>query len=365
MKNRCRTLILAAAVLAAACSSRAVMDVTVAQAPSSEIVIKQLDINVYKLLDTVKTDASGRFRYRVDLKEGQPEFIYLFRGDTRIASLLLSAGDRVSVTADTLGNFTVVGSPESEKLRDNELAYTRFIAAMDKEDDPRKVYAMFVDHYRGSVRYVMENPTSLTVVPVLLEQLDAYTPVFCQYSDAIIFRKACDTLRTAYPDSRYVKALENETARRENVLKMHFMVENAGTMPYPELDLPDVNGRRTALSSIGAKAVLLHFWDSSDATHKMFNVERLLPHWKKWHPLGFEIYAVDLNPDKAAWASVVKAQELPWINVNDGRGGASPAAMLYNVATVPASFLLAEGGISASEFVGEDSLDKELKRILK
>lgn len=363
MRN-CRFIIAAALVLAA-CSPRASIEGTVSQAPSSQVIVKQLDINVYKLLDTVKTNAAGQFRYSLKVAPGQPEFVYLFHGDTKIASLLLSAGDRVKVIADTLGNYSVEGSPESGKLRDNELAYTRVMSAMAAEEDSRKVYSMFVDHYRSCTRYVMENPASLTSVPVLMEQLDAYTPVFCQYSDAIIFRKVCDTLKTVYPDSKYVKALEKETVRRENALQMHYMVEKAGAMGYPELNLPDVNGNRVALSGVPAKAILLHFWDSSDATHKMFNVEKLLPHWRKWHDKGFEIYAVDLNPDKASWASIVRAQELPWINVNDGRGGASPAAMLYNVSSVPASFLLIDGSISASSLAGEDALEKELKRVLK
>ena len=357
--------VLAAAVVLAACTPKAQIDCTVAQAPSSQVIVKQLDMNVYKVLDTVKTNAAGRFRYSLEVKEGQPEFIYLFRGDTKIASLLLSAGDKVSVTADTLGAFEVQGSPESVRLRDNEKAYGRFLSVMDSTSDPKALYAAFVEHYRANTRYVMENAGSLTVVPLLFEQLDAYTPVFCQYSDAILFRKACDSLKTVYPQSRYVRALEKETERRENAMKMQYLVENASAKGYPDISLPDVNGRRTPLSEVESRAILLHFWDSSDATHKMFNLDVLKDIWNKWHDRGFDIYAVDVNPDKAAWAAVVKAQELPWINVNDGRGIASSAVMLYNVESIPASFLLVDGNLSASSLDGAVALDKELQRLLK
>ena len=87
--------------------------------------------------------------------------------------------------------------------------------------------------------------------------------------------------------------------------------------------------------------------------------------WKRWHDKGFEIYAVDLNPDKSAWASVVKAQQLPWINVNDGRGWTSSSVVMYNVETVPASFLLVDGALSGASLAGENALEKELGRILK
>ena len=360
MRN-CRFLLLPVLILAA-CSPKASIDCTISQAPGAAVEVRLLDMNTYKVLDTLKADASGRVRYKVDVKPGQPEFIYK---DTKIASLLLEAGDRVSVEADTLGNYTVHDSPESSALQANELEYVRFQKAMDTETDPAELGRIYIDHYRTNVRYIMDHPVSLTVVPLFFEQLDANMPVFNRYTDAILFRKAVDTLKTVYPDSRYVAALENETKRRENIMQMQSLVNKAEVRGYPDLTLPDINGERVSLSSLPAKAVLLHFWDSSDATHKMFNLDRLLPHWQRWHDKGFEIYAVDVNPDKSSWASVVKAQQLPWINVNDGRGWSSSAVVLYNVETVPASFLLAEGGISTASLAGENALEKELTRILK
>lgn len=363
MRN-CSFLLLPALLLAA-CTPKAGIDCTVAQAPGASIEVRRLDLNTYKVLDTLKTDASGRVRYSVEVKPGQPEFIYLFYKDTKIASLLLEAGDRVSVEADTLGNFTVQGSPQSVALQGNEQAYVRFQKAMDAAATPAELNRIYIDHYRANVRYIMDHLGSLTVVPLFFEQLDEYSPVFSRYTDAILFRKALDTLKTVYPESRYVAALESETRRRESAMQMQTLVDAAQVRGYPELDMPDINGKRVALSSLPARAILLHFWDSSDATHKMFNLDRLLPHWKRWHDKGFEIYAVDLNPDKSAWASVVKAQQLPWINVNDGRGWSSSSVVMYNVETVPASFLLVDGALSGASLAGENALEKELGRILK
>ena len=78
--------------------------------------MKLLNVNRYDVLDTVKTDASGKFSYKVNVEKGQPEFLYVYHNDKRVASLLLEAGDKVNVTADTLGNYTVEGSEESARL---------------------------------------------------------------------------------------------------------------------------------------------------------------------------------------------------------------------------------------------------------
>lgn len=352
-------------LLLAACSPKAGFELNLAQAPEAPVVVALLDFNTFKVLDTVTTDAAGRARYALDVKAGQPEFVYLFCKDRKIASLLLSEGEKAKVTADTLGNFEVEGSPESVRLRDNEREVARFAAAMDAAETPAEMSSEFIKHYRACVRYVLENPTSLTVIPVLYEQLDEYTPVFCQHNDAILFRKTVDTLKTVYPESRYVNALEKETERRESAMKISSLVGETEPKGYLDLNLPDYNGNRTSISGLDARVVLLHFWDSSDAAEKMFNVDVLKPVWEQWHSRGFEIYAVDLNPDKSAWASVVKAQELPWINVNDGRGPASSAVMLYNLSGTPTSYLLADGELTTATIDGASSLRRELQRLLR
>ena len=124
-------IMLAAAVFAvAACGSKAKIDGTLESAPSSEVIVKLLEVNRYEVLDTVKTDAAGKFSYKVAVEKGQPEFVYLFYKDTKVASLLLETGDKVRVSADTLGKFTVEGSEESAKLAQIEQDYAAALATL-------------------------------------------------------------------------------------------------------------------------------------------------------------------------------------------------------------------------------------------
>jgi hypothetical protein len=230
-------------------------------------------------------------------------------------------------------------------------------------EDPAELASAYISHYRECVRYVLEHPRSLTVVPVLFEQLDAATPVFSQYTDAIIFRQAADSLREQYPQSRYVQALEKEASRRENALNMQTLIAGAMELGYPDLEMPGSTGAKVRLSDLDSKAVLVHFWNSADAADKMFNLDVLLPIWEKWGGKGLQIYAVDINPDKTVWGMVINAQKLPWVNVNDGMGGLQ-ATSLYNVQELPATFLLVDGELSGSAISGEAALRKELSKIL-
>lgn len=358
------SLLMAAAALTA-CGQKAEISGTVAGAPDSEIIVKQLDINVYSVLDTISTGADGSFRYKVDVKKGQPEFVYLFHGDTRIAGLLLETGEKVSVSADTLGNYSVQGSVGSEKLAEVDKAYSRFLNDIYNAETGPEMGRIYIDHYRECVKYVLANPYSLTTVPVLFERLSDVSPVFSQSTDALLFKNAADSLKTVYPESRYVLALEKEAQRRMNLLDIESKIQNAEELSYPDIVMPDINGEQRRLSEVDARVVLVHFWDSADAAQKMLNIDTLLPVYEDYHDRGFEIYAICLSPDKAEWGSVVKAQKLPWINVNDGLGGASGCAAVYNISSTPSSFLIVDGEISDAQLNGVSGLRRELDRSLR
>ncbi len=374
-----KVIIFAAAMMVfAACGSKAKIEGVVADAPSSEVIVKLLNINQYQVLDTLTTDASGKFSYKVDVKKGQPEFVYVFYKDTKVASLLLEAGDKVSVSTDTLGKFTVEGSEESVKLAQVEKDYadallklsnlsSKLMTATGAEADAakRQIGQEYINYYRSRVRYVMENSKSLTVVPVLFQNFGSDLPVFGQSTDAIQFTNVADSLEMVYPDSRYVKALRTEAKRRMDYMEIETRLNSAAEIGYPDIVLPDVNANKVRLSDVDAKVIVLFFWSSADASQKMFNLDFLKSVYEDYHKKGLEIYQVSLDVDKAAWARVVKEQKLPWINVCDSRGADSPYVLTYNIGSVPAAFVIADGELVDGEMSTEKSFRRRLEQLLR
>ena len=370
MRN-CRLLCAAlAAALLTSCGSKAVIEGVVTDAPDSDVIVSLLDVNRYQVLDTVKTDAQGRYTYKLEMKEGQPEFIYLFHGAKRIASLLLQKDDKVKVTSDTLGNYSVTGSPECDRLAEVERTQAEFgnkfaatqaqLADMDASSPEAAVLRadlsrQYIAYYRDRVKYVLENSKSLTVVLVLYESIGGTLPVFGQTTDAIHFRNISDSLKTVYPESRYVKALEQEAARRTSYLEMDNRLRNAAEVNYIDIAMPDVKGNTVKLSEVEGKVVMVYFWASEIAEQKMFNLDVVKPVYADYKDKGFEIYAVSLDTDKAKWATTVRNQELDWINVCDGRGSASPVVTTYNVQSIPSLFFLVDGDLVSSTGVRNEA----------
>lgn len=365
MKNY--KLLLGAVLLFCACTPKAHITATLQGAPERKVEVRLLNLNSWKVLDTVSTGKNAAFSYSVNVQKGKPEFVYLFYGETKIASLLLKAGDRVKVEADTLGAFTVEGSEDSRLLQESEQSFAAFASNMvvlsSQEDKGSEMAKLFIDHYREATRFVLAHPFSLVSVPVLYQNLNEYTPVFNQHSDALIFRSVTDSLKTVYPESPYVKALEAETTRREKAFQLQNRLNNAELADFPELALPGIDGKAVSLSGLDAKVVLLHFWDPASGDQKMFNLDVLMPLYKRWHSRGLEIYAVGVSASKPDWAAVVNAQELPWVNVCDGNGAYSTALGLYGVGELPWTALISSK-IGVRSVKGEKGLEAELKKLL-
>lgn len=361
------------------CGSNARIDGTLTDAASSEVIVKLLESNRYEILDTVKTDASGHFSYKVDVAEGQPEFVYIFYKDKKIASLLLEAGDKVGVVSDTLGHVTFEGSEESVKLAEVEKAYAAALAefediallmgaATDQADYDRLAADMsraYISYYRDRVRYIMENSKSLTVIPVFYQSVGENLPLFSQNTDAILFRNVADSLETVYPESKYVKALRRDAETRFSYLELQERIVNAEEVGYPEIELPDLEGKMRKLSDMESRVVIVCFWSAAQAQQNMFNIEFFKPLYEQYHSKGLDIYQVSLDVDKTLWATTVRGQELPWTNVCDSRGAQSPYVALYNLAAVPSSFIIADGELVDGKVVDETSLRKLLDDLLK
>lgn len=375
-----RFILIAVASLAAASCSKTAIRGTIADAPETEIIVKQLAVNTYAVLDTIKTDKGGNFSYKMDIAEGEPEFVYLFKGERTLAALLLERGDAVTVTADTLGRYTVEGSEESVRLQQVNQDFADFMQAFSATADrlrdeslseeqakevQRQLSRQYIDYYRGRLRYIIENPKSMTVVPILYQQINSAFPVFSQPTDALQFRAISDSLKTVYPKSKYVRALSEEAKRREDVMALNSRLTQVEEMAYPDIEMPDLNGNKVKLSEVDAKVILVEFWDASNADQKMLNQDVLKPLYEDCHAKGLEIFQVGLTQDKAVWATVVKSQGLEWISVNDGLGVASQSAVaLYNVNVLPMAFLIVDGELTSARVSDAASLRREVAKYL-
>ena len=321
----------------------------VADAADTVVVLKSARAGI---CDTLKTGADGSFSHKLTLSE--PEFLYLYYGGRQVASVIALEGDRIKVYTDTLGAYRVEGSEESVRLQKVENAYNSFMRDIQSSlrtlpDPDKAISRRYVEYYRDRVNYVMANSKSLSAIPVFFQKVNENLPVFDQPTDGLIMQTVADSLKSLYPKSRYMDALAKEARQRMKILDLQQKLREAGEIGYYDIELPGMEGTRVKLSESLSKVTMLYFWDSSSSTQKIFNLDQLIPIYNEFAPRGFQIYAVSLVPDKGAWASAVKTQNLPWINVCDTRGVQSPYIGMYGVSSLPMAWFIVDGEIDSAD----------------
>ena len=73
-----------AVLCAAACSPKASIDMTVDGAPETKLALYRLNVSSSELLDSVKTDKNGSFKYSVPVRKGERVLVYVKKWDTRM-----------------------------------------------------------------------------------------------------------------------------------------------------------------------------------------------------------------------------------------------------------------------------------------
>ena len=368
--------------LLSSCTSGSSIDINMYCGKDSTAVgVSKLAVNKLKAVDTLYLK-KGHAGISLKVNENSPEFIYLESENGKRVSVLLSKGENVSVELDSNGELlNIQGSPESLLLQEVEAAQQTFRMAFDslsvalnnavelgdqaaRTRINKELGAMYVAYKQKAIKYIYAHPKSMTLIPVIFHNVTANLPLFSEYSDAILFERVYDSLRTKFSGSPYLVSLMSEIEKRKNLLQVETFLSNAERTDFPEIILPDVNSQQQHLSALQGNVILLSFWDPQNDGMKLYNND-LIPIYEKYHSKGFQIYQVAITSDKTDWAIYLKGKPLPWISVCDIANDNSYAAAVYNVSELPSLFLIAKDGTIVSKNIFDiKALEKEIAKLV-
>jgi peroxiredoxin len=357
------------------------------QAQGSLLIYEQVRIGKNKILDSAALSEDGKFSFRSDLPRGQQDFFQLRIDSLPPVLLLLSAGDRVQVTASvgaglkpapTTGlksvpatdifaaTLQVSGNAETQdlvllqkKLWANNLRIDSILqAATDETEAQRQISKIFVEQKRINTTFIVQHIGSLAAAAAYYQKLGKSVPLFGYIDDRFLLAKMIDSLRHNHPKSPYIISLERDLEKINSDMAQQLLQEKIAASPVlnkPEIILPDIDGKLQSLDALVGNVVLLQFWSAAQPASKMDNRELLNLH-KEFAGRKFKIYQVGLDTDSALWRNAVLQQQLPWTNVCCTDGAACKAALAYNISALPSNFLINKKG----EIVAKNLFDKEL-----
>jgi peroxiredoxin len=124
----------------------------------------------------------------------------------------------------------------------------------------------------------------------------------------------------------------------------------------------DPDGNPVSLESFRGQYVLIDFWAAWCAPCRAEN-PNIVAAYGKYNDKGFEVFGVSLDRDRNAWLKAIKDDKLTWTNVSDLKYWNNEASRLYNISSIPSSFLLNPDGIIIAKNLRGEALHEKLAEL--
>ena len=177
-------------------------------------------------------------------------------------------------------------------------------------------------------------------------------------------KKVTEAFEEKYPGQPAAETFRNQYSQIENAY-FEFASSVNGTVPAPEIALPNLSGKILKLSDLKGKVVLVDFWASWCGPCRAEN-PNVVKVYEKFKDKGFTIYSVSLDEDAAKWKEAIVKDKLSWTNhVSDLKGWKSSVVANFGIEGIPYTVLLnKEGKIIGKNLRGE-KLEETLNELLK
>ena len=120
----------------------------------------------------------------------------------------------------------------------------------------------------------------------------------------------------------------------------------------PEIELPNLQGSTTKLSSLRGKYVVIDFWGSW-CIWCIRGIPQMKTYYAKYKD-KMEILGVDCRDTEEKWKAAVEEHQLPWLQVRCPNEQLQALAAQYNIEGFPTKVVVDPKGKIAKVVVGED-----------
>ncbi len=381
------TLITVASFVFAACTKEYngpafTIEGSIANAEGKSLRIFNVGIDSIAILDSVKLDSDGSFRFTYPRPECYDFYLLEIEGNTIVVAI--DSTETVTINGNTEGfseTYKVEGNEASLKIKEmNELrtALEKQVSEMAKSSSPaiirtrNEIYNVIGEFKENIIKqYIGAAPDKASAYYALTLTLNGeplFNPIVNR-TDSKCFAAVATQLQRYYPEAARTKsiteiaeyAIKSTRPARENK-ELEVSESEIKTTGLFDISLPTINGDSISLSSLAGKVVLLDFTMYEDTRMSSRNI-KLREIYSKYNSRGFEIYQISYDTRKHFWQ--MSASNLPWTCVRDADGPASSRILLYNVQQLPTYYLINK----ENEVVLRDSqvtdLEKEIEKLLK
>ena len=199
-------------------------------------------------------------------------------------------------------------------------------------------------------KMISENPQSLVSALILSDMMNGKS------LSTNKFKELFENLDEEVKNSEIGKQL-NETIQKATA--------TAVGSKAPEFSAPTPEGEQLALKDALGKITIVDFWASWCKPCRIEN-PNVVKLYNEYHDKGLNIIGVSLdkNGQKDKWLKAIEDDGLTWQHVSNLQYWQGPVAQLYNVRSIPATFILDENGVIIAKDLRGEALRAKVSEML-
>lgn len=361
-----KNIILAAAAITAlaACSDRNAgwsLSGDIADGGEHTLLIESYNNGNWYVVDSVRTDGDGSFKYRAQAPAPYPEIMRVGM-DGRYIYFPVDSVDRISMVtsaADFDGSYSLDGTPQARNIK----AIDSILSASVAERGAAATVADSALKHQLFAR-AFDDPSVVSVYYVINKSVDG-RPLFdltraadLRFYGAVAQRFALE--RPGDPRGEFMAAVFKRARAASSDMVQEI---SAPVTSLIDIKRYDSRGSEHSLAEVAAKGgvTLLSFTSYNLESSPAYNV-LLNKLYDKYHSAGLEVYQLAFDPDETSWKQT--ARNLPWIAVWNSTTDGNDALISYNVGALPMTFIIDRTGTIAARVADPADLEKEVARYM-
>ncbi|MCX2680153.1 TlpA disulfide reductase family protein [Galbibacter sp. EGI 63066] len=327
---------------------------------------KPVDGQRPEVVDTLEVIA-GKFEFSGTAES--PEIHYLFfDGFQGVLPIILEEGN-IDVTAykDSLNYSLIEGSPSNEDFTafiQNSRSIRQKISDIQKQGmaAQQKGDTVTMNTLKETFEEVQQEARDYEE-SFVKNNTDSYVSVLVLEQMMLSKKKTTEEINELFNNlSDEVKATAKGKKIAEELEKVDKLSVGAVA---PDFSAPNPEGETISLkSSLGEKITILDFWAAWCKPCRAEN-PNLVKLYEEYHDQGLNIVGVSLDRKAEDWKKAIADDQLSWTHMSNVKFWQDPIAQLYNIKSIPASFVLdADGKIIARDLRGK-ALDDKIASLLQ
>jgi len=327
--------------------------------PRHLVILWEMTPQQLVFIDSARTDESGKFQIQGNTKN--MIFTQLQMGPESVIFFAVDNKSKLDIDISLVGKFVdykidgneLDDSKNIRKIIDANRSFSEEFNALKAEAEkiPQTQEGMSQAAVLNNRYQRLMKQRNDYMINMAMSQKKGFIPYFMVAFGALespgyeLFKHAVSCAKAADPMSKYTQDIEGKFLNEATTMI-------GGVAPEIKLNGPD--GKPVSLHSLRGKVVLIDFWASWCGPCRREN-PNVVKMYQKYKDQGFEIFGVSLDNDVNRWKAAIQSDGLSWYHGSDLMGWKSKPAQIYQVHSIPATFLLdKEGKIIAKGLRGPE-----------